>query len=157
MMNIMVGGSLPNGGYWAYYETVGGGTGGRPSKPGVSGVHVNMTNTLNTPIEIAERQYPILFTAYRIREGSGGAGRYRGGDGIIRAFKVLVPARLSIMAERFRTRPWGLNGGGDGAPGSATVVRSDGRVEKLPSKFTIDLNPGDEVVIETPGGGGYGG
>jgi N-methylhydantoinase B len=156
MMNIMVGGSLPNGGYWAYYETVGGGTGGRPGKPGVSGVHVNMTNTLNTPIEIAERQYPILFTAYRIREGSGGAGRYKGGDGIIRAFKVLTPARLSIMAERFRTRPWGLNGGGDGAPGGVTVVRSDGRVEKLPSKFTIDLNTGDEVVIETPGGGGYG-
>ncbi|MFP3484994.1 MAG: hydantoinase B/oxoprolinase family protein [Vulcanisaeta sp.] len=156
MMNVMIGGSLPNGGYWAYYETVGGGTGGRPGKPGVSGVHVNMTNTLNTPIEIAERQYPILFTAYRIREGSGGPGRYRGGDGIVRAFRVLMPARLSIMAERFRTRPWGLNGGGDGMPGSVTVIRSNGSVEKLPSKVTIDLGPGDEVIIETPGGGGYG-
>ena len=156
MMNIMIGGTLPNGGYWAYYETIGGGTGGRPGKPGVSGVHVNMTNTLNTPIEIAERQYPLLFTGYRIREGSGGDGLYRGGDGIIRSFKVLTRARLSIMAERFRTRPWGLWGGGDGAPGEVIIRRADGSVIKLLSKASIDLEPGDEVIIETPGGGGYG-
>ena len=156
MMNVMIGGTLTNGGYWAYYETIGGGTGGRPGKPGVSGVHVNMTNTLNTPIEIAERQYPLLFTGYRIREGSGGDGLYRGGDGIIRSFKVLTRARLSIMAERFRTKPWGLWGGGDGAPGEVMVRRVDGSVIKLPSKASIDLEPGDEVIIETPGGGGYG-
>jgi N-methylhydantoinase B len=156
MMNIMLGGPLPNGGYWAYYETIGGGTGGRPGKPGVSGVHVNMTNTLNTPIEIAERQYPILFTAYRIRDGSGGVGLYRGGDGIVRSFKVLTPARLSIMAERFKVRPWGLWGGGDGEPGEVTVTRVDGSVVKLPSKASIDLNPNDEVTIKTPGGGGWG-
>lgn len=156
MMNLMMGGSLPNGGYWAYYETIGGGTGGRPGKPGVSGVHVNMTNTLNTPIEVAERQYPILFTAYRIREGSGGVGKYRGGDGLIRAFKVLAPTRLSIMAERFRTRPWGLWGGGDGEPGRVRVIRVNRSVEELPSKVTVDLEPGDEVIIETPGGGGWG-
>ncbi len=156
MMNVMIGGTLPNGGYWAYYETIGGGTGGRPGKPGVSGVHVNMTNTLNTPIEIAERQYPLLFTGYRIRDGSGGDGLYRGGDGIMRSFKVLTRARLSIMAERFKTRPWGLWGGGDGAPGRVTIRRSNGEVINLPSKATIDLEPGDEVIIETPGGGGYG-
>ena len=156
MMNIMIGGALPNGGYWAYYETIGGGTGGRPGMPGVSGVHVNMTNTLNTPIEIAERQYPLLFTVYRIREGSGGNGLYRGGDGIIRSFKVLTKARLSIMAERFRTRPWGLQGGEDGKPGKVMVARVNGRVDELPSKVTIDLEPGDEVTVETPGGGGWG-
>ncbi|WP_054841885.1 hydantoinase B/oxoprolinase family protein [Vulcanisaeta distributa] len=158
MMNVMIGGTLPNGGYWAYYETIGGGTGGRPGKPGVSGVHVNMTNTLNTPIEIAERQYPLLFTGYRIREGgSGGDGLYRGGDGIIRSFKVLTKARLSIMAERFRTRPWGglWGGGGDGAPGRVTIRRGGNAVViNLPSKATIDLEPGDEVIIETPGGVG---
>jgi N-methylhydantoinase B len=156
MMNVMMGGRLPDGTYWAYYETIGGGTGGRPGKDGVSGVHVNMTNTLNTPVEVAERTYPLLFTAYRIREGSGGAGLYRGGDGIVRAFKVLQPCRISVLSDRFRRGPWGLQGGGSGKPGKVTIVRSDGRVEEMPSKFTVDLFPGDEVVIETPGGGGWG-
>ncbi len=154
MTNVMMGGRLPDGTYWAYYETIGGGTGGRPGKDGVSGVHVNMTNTLNTPIEVAERTYPILFTAYRIREGSGGAGLYRGGDGIVRAFRVLQPCRLSVLADRFRRGPWGLWGGGSGKPGRIVIVRSDGHIEEMPSKFTTDLFPGDEVVIETPGGGG---
>jgi N-methylhydantoinase B len=156
MMNVMMGGRLPDGTYWAYYETIGGGTGGRPGKDGVSGVHVNMTNTLNTPIEVAERTYPLLLTAYRIREGSGGAGLYRGGDGIVRAFKVLQPCRLSVLSDRFRRGPWGLQGGESGKPGRVTIVRSDGRVEEMPSKFTVDLFPGDEVVIETPGGGAWG-
>jgi N-methylhydantoinase B len=156
MMNVMMGGRLPDGTYWAYYETIGGGTGGRPGKDGVSGVHVNMTNTLNTPVEVAERTYPLLFTAYRIREGSGGSGLYRGGDGIVRAFKVLQPCRLSVLSDRFRRGPWGLQGGGSGKPGRVTIVRSDGRVEEMPSKFAVDLFPGDEVVIETPGGGGWG-
>ena len=156
MMNIMVGGTLPNGGYWAYYETVGGGTGGRPGMDGVSGVHVNMTNTMNTPIEVAERQYPMLFTSYRIREGSGGLGMFRGGDGLVRSFKVLVKARLSIMADRFKTRPWGLWGGGDGEPGEVIVRRGDGSVVRLQSKASIDLEPGDEVIVMTPGGGGFG-
>ncbi|TRN01236.1 5-oxoprolinase [Sulfolobus sp. E1] len=155
MMNVMMGG-IHNGVYWAYYETIGGGTGGRPNKDGVSGVHVNMTNTLNTPIEIAERQYPILFTAYKIREGSGGKGKYKGGDGIIRAFKVLDETRLSIMAERFIIPPWGLNRGENGKPGKVTIVRNNGRIENMPSKFSTLLKEGDEVIIETPGGGGYG-
>ncbi|BDB98215.1 hydantoinase B/oxoprolinase family protein [Saccharolobus caldissimus] len=155
MMNVMMGG-IYKGKYWAYYETIGGGTGGRPNKDGVSGVHVNMTNTLNTPIEIAERHYPILFTAYRIREGSGGKGMYRGGDGIIRAFKVLEKTKLSIMAERFKVPPWGLKGGDNGKPGRVTIIRKGNVIEEMPSKFSTILNPGDEVIIETPGGGGYG-
>jgi len=154
MMNIMMGG-VYGGRYWSYYETIGGGTGGRPGKNGVSGVHVNMTNTLNTPVEIAERTYPLLFTAYRIREGSGGAGRWRGGDGIIKAFKVLAPTRLAILADRFKIGPWGLNGGGPGKPGRAYIKKPDGRVVELHSKTVVDLEPGDEVVIETPGGGGW--
>ncbi|MCI4436476.1 MAG: hydantoinase B/oxoprolinase family protein [Ignisphaera sp.] len=154
MMNVMIGG-VHQGRYWSYYETVGGGTGARPFKDGVSGVHVNMTNTKNTPIEIAEREYPIMFTAYRIREGSGGRGKYRGGDGIIRAFKVLAPATLSIIASRFETAPWGLEGGEPGKPARVMIRRADGRVEEIKQQ-TVVLNPGDEVVIETPGGGGYG-
>lgn len=156
MFNVMMGGNDPSRGYWAYYETIGGGTGGRPGKHGVSGVHVNMTNTLNTPIEVAERSYPVIYTAYMIRENSGGKGKYRGGDGIIRAFKLLSPARLSIMAERIERAPWGLWGGEPGKPGRIIIRKMDGRELIMPGKFTIDLEAGDEVVIETPGGGGWG-
>ncbi|MGB9729337.1 MAG: hydantoinase B/oxoprolinase family protein [Thermoprotei archaeon] len=153
MMNVMMGG-MHQGKYWSYYETIGGGSGGRPNKPGVSGVHVNMTNTLNTPIEIAERYYPLLFTKYTIREGSGGEGKFKGGDGIIRAFKVLSPTRLSILSDRFKLGPWGLEGGKNGSPGKVKIL-SDHEKE-MPSKFTVELKIGDEVIIETPGGGGYG-
>lgn len=156
MMNVMIGGYDEERGYWAYYETIGGGTGGRPGRDGVSGVHVNMTNTLNTPIETAERSYPILYTAYKIRESSGGKGKYRGGDGVIRAFKVLKPAVLSILSDRFKYPPYGLHGGEPGAPGRVIIRRASGEVLVMPSKFTIRLEPGDEVVIETPGGGGWG-
>ncbi len=156
MMNVMIGGEDPLIGYWAYYETIGGGTGGRPGKDGVSGVHVNMTNTMNTPIEIAERIYPIIYTAYKIREGSRGRGRFRGGDGIIRSFRVLRPARLSIMSERIKRPPWGLHGGEPGKPGKIVIRKRDGRELMMPSKFSIELEEGDEVMIETPGGGGWG-
>jgi N-methylhydantoinase B len=154
MMNVMIGGYVNNE-YWSYYETIGGGTGARPNKNGVSGVHVNMTNTLNTPIEIAESQYPLFFTSYRIREGSGGLGKYHGGDGIIRSFKVLSKSTLSIISDRFKIQPWGLQGGSDGKTGRITLIRKD-KVIYLPSKFTLELFPNDEIIIETPGGGGYG-
>jgi len=154
MMNLMIGG-VYQGKYWSYYETIGGGTGGRPFKNGVSGVHVNMTNTLNTPIEIAEREFPVLFTEYRIREGSGGRGRFRGGDGIVRSLRVLAPATVSIIASRFKTRPWGLEGGEPGLPARVTIKRTSGHVEEIGSQSTT-LEPGDEITIETPGGGGYG-
>ena len=157
MMNVMLGGVDPRTGRtWAYYETVAGGSGARPDGDGVPAVHTNMTNTMNTPIEVAEASYPIVFTAYRIREGSGGNGRHRGGDGVVRAFKVTAPARLSLLASRFRTRPWGLDGGLPGLPARVRVVRRDGRVEELVPFGSFDLQPGDEVIIETPGGGGYG-
>ncbi|AFH42213.1 hydantoinase B/oxoprolinase family protein [Fervidicoccus fontis] len=154
MMNVMLGGYIEGGRSWAYYETIGGGTGARPGKDGVSGVHVNMTNTMNTPIEIAERSYPIIFTEYRIREGSGGKGKYRGGDGIIRAFRVLEPAYLAIIGDRFKRGPYGLWGGGSGKPARVQVVRKSGKIEENGSKFKEMLGEGDEVIIETPGGGG---
>jgi len=156
MMNLMMGGQNYDGKYWAYYETIGAGSGGRPGKAGVSGVHNNMTNTLNTPIEIAERVYPLTFTRYGIREGSHGRGKYPGGDGIVRAFKTKLDTQVSILSDRFIHGPWGLNGGEDGKPGRVTIARGDGRLENLPSKITVDLAPGDEVIIETPGGGGWG-
>ena len=155
MMNVMMGG-IYKGKYWSYYETIGGGSGARPNEDGVSAVHTNMTNTLNTPIEVAEMSYPILFTSYKIRYGSGGEGKYKGGDGIIRSFKLLAPARLSIMADRFITSPWGLKGGEKGKPGKVTIIKRGGERIEMKSKFTIDLDEGDEVIIETPGGGGYG-
>lgn len=154
MMNVMMGGFY-QGKYWSYYETVAGGSGGRPNGNGISAVHTNMTNTLNTPIEVAEMNYPLIFTSYKVRYNSGGEGKYRGGDGIIRSFKVLFPTRLSILADRFKVPPWGLKGGKNGKQGRVYIIR-EGKVFEQPSKFTIDLKEGDEVVIETPGGGGYG-
>ncbi len=157
MNNIMVGGLRDEGGLWAFYETIGCGSGARPSMDGVDGVHTNMTNTLNTPIEVLEKEYPVLFVAYKLREGSGGPGTYRGGLGITRAFKILADrAVLTLMSERVKTRPWGLRGGLDAEPGDHYVVRSSGEVEHLPSKTTIILRRGDIVYINTPGGGGYG-
>ena len=153
MNNIMIGGVENT---WAFYETIGGGSGGRPGLDGVDGIHTNMTNTLNTPIEVVEREYPILFLRYELRPDSCGAGEYRGGLGITRAFKVREAAILTLMAERVRLRPWGLKGGGEAAPGNHYVIRQDGRIETLPSKATVKLEPGDEVYINTPGGGGYG-
>ncbi|NON61595.1 hydantoinase B/oxoprolinase family protein [Acidianus sp. RZ1] len=155
MMNVMLGGYY-KGSYWAHYETIGGGTGGRPNKDGVSGVHVNMTNTLNTPIEIAEKDYPLLFTAYHIRYGSGGDGKHKGGDGIVRAFKILAETKLSILGDRFKVPPWGLFGGKSGSIAKVTIKRKEGKIEEISGKFTTTLYEGDEVIIETPGGGGFG-
>jgi N-methylhydantoinase B len=152
MNNVAVGGRG-----WAFYETIGCGSGGRPCCDGVDGVHTNMTNTMNTPIEILERSYPVLFVEYKLREGSGGPGRYRGGLGIVRAFIALEDGvRVTITGERVKLRPWGLKGGMPGAPAEYLVVRSDGRVERLPSKATVSLRSGDMVVIKTAGGGGWG-
>lgn len=157
MNNIMVGGIKGGGEGWAFYETIGCGSGARPRMDGVDGVHTNMTNTLNTPIERLEKEYPILFTKYELRPNSGGPGTYRGGLGITRAFKIVEgKALLTIMSERTIVRPWGLNGGHPGAPGKHYVVRSSGDMEVLLGKTTITLNSGDMVYINTPGGGGYG-
>ncbi len=155
MNNVMVGG-IHGGRSWAFYETIGGGMGGRPGKDGVDGVHTHMTNTMNTPIEVIERECPVLFVEYSLREDSGGPGQYRGGLGITRAFKVLSDeATLSIATERVRLRPWGLEGGMEGMSGFHYVERGGERIV-LGAKATTRLRKGDIVWINTPGGGGYG-
>ncbi|HLH86227.1 MAG TPA: hydantoinase B/oxoprolinase family protein [Thermoplasmataceae archaeon] len=155
MFNVMMGGERENGKYWSYYETIGGGNGASQGRDGVSGIHSNMTNTLNTPIEIAEKEYPFYFTAYKLRRGSGGIGRWRGGDGIIRSFIVTRDCSLSVIADRFKIGPYALAGGSKGRPGSIYIRRGKSK-RKYGSKFSTDLKAGDEVIILTPGGSGYG-
>ena len=151
MNNIMIGGSD-----WAFYETIGGGYGGRLGKDGVDGVHVNMTNTMNTPIEMLEKYYPVLFTAYRLRENSMGHGEYRGGCGIERSFKVLEKLTATVVGERTILKPWGVEGGTEAKPAEYLVKKSNNKVIRLKAKQKIILEPGDELIIRTAGGGGYG-
>ncbi len=136
---------------FTYYETIGGGQGACPDADGPSGVHVAMSNTLSTPVEALELQYPLRVERYGLRLGSGGGGRHRGGDGVVRELRVLEPCRLSIISERRTHPPQGERGGEPGAPG-----RNSLNGEALPAKATCALVEGDLVTIETPGGGGFG-
>jgi len=157
MNNVSLGGLREDGTPWTFYETIGGGSGGRPESDGVDGVHVNMTNTMNTPIEAIEAYYPIRFESYSLRPDSGGAGEWRGGCGIVRSWTLLAPtATVSILAERNKIRPWGLNGGLPGAVGEYVLRRSDGSIMNLPSKCTLKIYKGETLLVHTPGGGGYG-
>jgi N-methylhydantoinase B len=157
MNNLTIGGIDPRTDEpFAYYETIAGGMGARPTKPGVSGVHTHMTNSLNTPAEALEYAYPIRVRRYSLRPNSGGQGRHRGGDGIIREIEVFTDAECTLLAERRRRGPYGLNGGGDGAPGSASLVREDGSSQALAGKFNVRLHKGERIRIETPGGGAWG-
>ena len=136
---------------WTYYETLGGGQGASSRGDGPSGVHVGMSNTLNTPIEALELDAPLRVERYELLDGSGGEGRHRGGDGLVRAVRVLEPATLSLLTDRRRHAPQGLEGGGPGRPGRNLV-----NGEELPPKATRELAAGDLVTVETPGGGGWG-
>ncbi len=136
---------------WTYYETIGGGQGASQEANGPSGVHVGMSNTRNTPIEVLEMEYPLRLKSYGLRRGSGGVGRRAGGDGVVREFEALAPMELSVLAERRRHAPGGAAGGGSGAPGR-TVLNG----AALAPKVSALLEPGDVVRIETPGGGGWG-
>ncbi len=157
MNNLSIGGVGRHGDEFTYYETIGGGMGARPGKNGLSGVQVHMTNTLNTPIEALELAYPIMVEQYGIRRGSGGQGRYSGGDGIIRRYKFMSHCKFSLLTERRRLAPWGLNGGQDGRMGKNLLMRDGSdRVEGLPGKCVIEAKPGDVLEIRTPGGGGWG-
>ena len=151
MNNILIG-----SGGTVYYETVAGGEGGSPLRPGQSGIHTGMTNTKNTPIEALETHYPFRVTRTGLRSGSGGEGRHRGGEGLVREIEFLVEATVSLIGERRRNRPWGLAGGGPGASGEDWLVRRSGSPERLPGKVTFDVDPGDVVRVLTPGGGGWG-
>jgi len=156
MSNITFGGKNPRTGKdFAYYETIAGGMGGRFGKHGVSGVHTHMTNTLNTPVESLERELPVMIDTYSIRRGSGGDGKYRGGDGIVRAYKFLSKATVTLITERRRFAPYGIQGGKPGKRGKNILLRNK-KVKELPSKTTFEARRGDIVKIETPGGGGWG-
>jgi N-methylhydantoinase B len=157
MNNVSVGGTKQDGSPWTFYETIGGGSGGRPNSDGVDGVHVNMTNTMNTPIEALEAYLPLRFEAYMLRTDSGGPGEFRGGCGIERRWRLTSQkATLSILAERTKIPPWGLLGGKPGALGKYMIRRKNGEEAKLTSKCTVPIYEGDELVVLTPGGGGYG-
>jgi len=157
MNNLTIGGIDPRTGEpFTYYETIAGGMGARPGKPGVSGIHTHMTNSLNTPAEALEYAYPLRVHSYSLRPESGGMGKFRGGDGIIREIEVLTDCEVTLLADRRSHGPWGLSGGADGAAGKTTVLRRDGSSESMPGKFSTRLRKGERIRIETPGGGGWG-
>jgi len=156
MNNLTLGGTRPDGSSFAYYETIGGGMGAEPDGDGLSGVHVHMTNTLNTPVEALEQTYPFRIFAYRLRPESGGAGQFRGGDGLVRVYELLVPTTATMLSTRRTTAPWGRDGGAEGKSGRTVLVRPDGTEEELPAHFSRTLPAGSRLRIETPGGGGFG-
>ena len=157
MNNLTIGGIDPRTGEpFAYYETIAGATGGRPTKPGVSGVHTHMTNSLNTPVEALEYAYPFRVTEYSLRRGSGGNGTHKGGEGVVREIEVLTDAEVTILADRRKTAPYGLNGGDAGKCGRSIVIRENGAQEELAGKTSVRLQRGERIRIESPGGGGWG-
>jgi len=156
MNNIAIGGIHPKTGEeFTYYETIGGGMGARPQKDGLSGVHTHMTNTLNTPIEAIEHDYPFLIEAYYLRDNSGGRGRFKGGDGLVRIYRFLSSCSVTILSERRSHAPYGLRGGETGKTGENIFI-SEGKVMKLPSKINFKVKDGDKLIVKTPGGGGWG-
>ncbi len=156
MNNTTVGGTDPRTGRpFAYYETVGGGMGAGPDGPGLSAVHVHMSNSLNTPVEALEHAYPFRVARYCIRTGTGGAGLHAGGDGLQRDLELLGPAQVALLCERRTIGPSGASGGNDGAAGENVLVRN-GVEQRLPSKTTFDALAGDIISIRSPGGGGWG-
>jgi len=156
MNNITFGGvDRLRGRAFAYYETIAGGMGASAISNGASATHTHMTNSWNTPVEAFEHQYPLRIRGYRIRSGSGGAGKHRGGDGIIREFEFLTPADVTILADRRLRGPYGLAGGKSGAPGKNTLLKGK-RAIAIPGKARFEVAAGDVLRIESPGGGGYG-
>ncbi len=156
MNNLTIGGTDARiGRPFAYYETVAGGMGARPDLDGISAIHTHMTNSLNTPAEAMEYAYPMRVRQYAIRRGSGGNGRTRGGDGVVRELELLTDARVTILADRRKTRPYGLEGGEAGQPGRTVLIGAGGE-RLLEGKDSTDAKAGDRVRIESPGGGGYG-
>ena len=157
MNNLTIGGMDPRSGEpFAYYETIAGGMGARPTKDGVSGVHTHMTNSLNTPAEALEYAYPVRLRRYSFRPGSGGLGLHGGGDGIVREIEVLTDAQVTLLADRRSRGPYGLSGGTEGAPGRTIIVRKDGSEEEIPGKTSVRLRSGEKIRVESSGGGGWG-
>jgi N-methylhydantoinase B len=140
---------------FAYYETVAGGMGARPNADGLSAVHTHMTNSLNTPVEALEYAYPLRVRRYAIRRGSGGAGKQRGGDGVVREVELLTDAQVTLLADRRKIAPYGLAGGEVGQLGEAELLMGK-KTKLLPGKFSLSAKAGDRIIIKTPGGGGMG-
>jgi N-methylhydantoinase B len=157
MNNLTIGGIDPRtGAEFSYYETVAGGMGARPGADGMNSTHTHMTNSLNTPAEALEYAYPLRVREYRIRKGSGGKGKHKGGDGTIREIETVAGGRMALLSDRRKRPPYGLNGGDDGECGRAFLIRRNGKKEKLSSKGNWQMEAGDRVRIETPSGGGFG-
>jgi N-methylhydantoinase B len=150
-MNNLAMGARSKTGSWDYYETMGGGMGAGPKGDGLSAIQTHMTNTLNTPIEVVETNFPVRIRRYAIRDDSGGAGKYRGGNGLVREFEFLKPATVTLLSERRTHAPWALQGGANGSCGHNYL----NDVELLP-KISLQVEKGDRLRIETPGGGGWG-
>ena len=156
MNNLTIGGIDPRTGEsYTYYETIAGGHGASPQSHGASAHHAHMTNSLNTPVEALEYAYPFRMIQYAIRRNSGGAGKYRGGDGIIRELELLGDAQVTLLADRRKTQPWGLEGGSPGATGQTTIAVNNTE-ESLPGKCTRELKTANRIRIESPGGGAWG-
>ncbi|KAH8678956.1 Hydantoinase B/oxoprolinase-domain-containing protein [Tricladium varicosporioides] len=155
-MNNLTFGSDDAENAFGYYETICGGSGGGPTWDGTSGVHTNMTNTRITDPEILERRYPVILRRFCLREGSGGEGAHPGGEGIVRDIEFSIPIKASILSERRAFRPYGLMGGGDGKRGENLWIKKNGRVINLGGKNTAMMEKGDRIVIQSPGGGGWG-
>src|SRR5690606_20295387 len=139
-----------------YYETLCGGAGAGPGFDGADAVHTHMTNSRLTDPEVLEWRFPVRVESFAIRRGSGGRGRWRGGDGVVRRLRFLEPVTLSVLAGHRRVPPFGLEGGEPGLTGRNFVERASGEVEILGAQATVELHAGDAFVIETPGGGGFG-
>lgn len=156
MNNVTIGGwDSERGQHFAYYETLGGGMGAGRGCHGASGIHSHMTNTLNTPVEALEYEYPFRIMQYGLREDAGGDGMFRGGDGVIREIEFLTEAEVTLLTDRRRTVPYGLAGGRPGRPGRNVLIR-DGQEQELPGKVQLVMRKGDRLRLETPGGGGFG-
>jgi N-methylhydantoinase B/oxoprolinase/acetone carboxylase alpha subunit len=156
MNNVTMGGIDPRSGRaFAYYETIGGGMGASNGHAGISGVHTHMSNTRNTPVEAIEHYLPVRIRQYRLRQHSGGAGQWQGGEGIVREYEMLTETAVTVLSDRRTSRPYGAQGGEPGESGRNTVVRSDGD-QGIPGKATLTLAAGDRLRIESPGGGGFG-
>jgi 5-oxoprolinase (ATP-hydrolysing) len=157
MNNISFGKEAVSGSGFGYYETIGGGAGAGPGWHGASGVHTHMTNTRITDPEILESRYPVLLEEFSIRAGSGGVGKYNGGDGLVRVFRFLDQLNLSVLTERRGPyHPYGLEGGSSGALGVNQLIKTNGELVDLGAKNSLLVHPGERLVIKTPGGGGYG-
>jgi N-methylhydantoinase B/oxoprolinase/acetone carboxylase alpha subunit len=156
MNNVTLGGARPDGSPFAYYETMGGGMGGRNGLPGLSGVHTHMSNTRNTPVEAIEHFLPLRIRRYALRDDSSGDGLYPGGEGLVREYEMLVDTAATLLTERRASHPYGAQGGSPGGLGRNTLLHADGATESLPAKARLNLQPGDRLRIESPGGGGFG-